>query len=52
MKTFSLTANIEFEAEDIDDAFFKLGNHFECVMDSNFEFIGELDINPADSTQE
>ncbi len=33
MKTFTLRANVEFEAEDIDDALEKLSEHFQRVKE-------------------
>lgn len=37
MKTFKLTADITFEAENIDDAFRKLSKHFKALCYDNNE---------------
>ena len=47
MKNFHFTANVFFDAEDIDDAFSKLSKHFKNLKDSSesdFRHEGELDL--------
>lgn len=47
MTTFTLQAQIEFEAEDIDDAMQQLGQHFLLVMNdstSALDFTGSLEV--------
>lgn len=51
MKTFRLKANITFEAEDIDNAFQRLSNHFKEEPDrelgeSHFFKLGEIEVKP------
>jgi len=47
MKTFTLKADITFKAQDLNDAFEQLSNHFECLYSFNgypLEFTGELNL--------
>lgn len=59
IKEFRFTADITFYADGIDDAFNLLGKHFTTLTqedeeggtkDSDFDFIGEIHIEPADGT--
>ena len=43
MKTFKLVANITFEAENLDQAFNKLVQHFQCLQE-----LGEVDSTESD----
>ena len=58
MKTFMLKADTTFEAEDIDDAFLKLAEYFQCLHDRSGWIIsdecraiflsGKVDIQPVE----
>jgi monomeric isocitrate dehydrogenase len=52
VKAFVLTANIEFNAEDIDDACRLLAEHFASVCQEDKEsplaFLGEIKLKPRD----
>jgi hypothetical protein len=55
MKAFILRAEVEFEAEDIDDALQRLTHHFLAVSlsgDSNLFTEGELTVQPVDGDAE
>lgn len=43
---FRIKADAKFDAEDIDDAFRQLAEHFGNVIDSSFQFVGLLEIKP------
>lgn len=45
-----MEADVEFEAEDIDDAFDKLAKHFatELASDSDLEHTGEIIVRPIE----
>ena len=50
MITFNMTADCEFEAENLTDAFKQLSDHFKCLMDedceSNLIIGGVINIQP------
>ena len=54
MKTFMLKADTTFKAEDIDDAFLKLAEHFQCLHDRfsdecrDIFLSGKVDIQPVE----
>jgi hypothetical protein len=52
MKMFRFTADAYFEAEDIDDAFLKLRDHFasfeEDASASSLDFKGQMEIKPTE----
>ncbi len=45
---FKLNCNIEFEADDLYNAFFLLSNHFRCLYededDIHLEFVGDINL--------
>jgi hypothetical protein len=55
MKTFRFIADIEFDADDLDDALKQLAAHFlngACGIESGLEFMGHINLEPkADSTK-
>ncbi len=52
MKTFVLKADIQFEAENIDDTFAKLAEHFSNVEESNLFDGGEISVKPMEDAEE
>jgi len=49
--TFVFTADIEFDAEDLDDAFEKLRNHFQSLVDgidTELGQIGNMELKPKE----
>lgn len=55
MAKFHYYANIMFEADDIADAFLKIGDHFTVLRkgeDSDLEMIGTMWIEPAKEKQD
>jgi hypothetical protein len=46
-QTFQFNARIQFDAENIDDAFDKLREHFANVDDSTFAMTGQMKLNPV-----
>lgn len=46
---FKLTCNIEFEADDLYNAFFLLSNHFRCLYEDKddvyLEFTGDINLD-------
>lgn len=54
---FKMTADVEFYAENLDDAFIKISNHFKNLIDSESSdhevvslFVsGSIDIKPIDN---
>lgn len=51
-KKFRFTANVEFEAESLDDAFQKLSEHFELLElgleKENWWFTGSMKLEPIE----
>lgn len=61
MKIFKMTADVEFEADDIVDAFRKLSEHFTCMANETDDvreresqlFIGgQIDIKPLEQSND
>lgn len=44
MTKFHCVIDIVFEAEDIDDVFVQLSKHFDDVMESKLEYIGNIKV--------